>query len=61
MRIFFNQQDGFKNDSSTSWNMITKKDLKEKIIKELIVPLLVRIVMLCLTTIFVIQNLPVTN
>ncbi|KTD59594.1 hypothetical protein Lsan_2185 [Legionella santicrucis] len=61
MRMFFGQKDGLKNDSLTPWNRITKKDLREKIIKEFIIPLLVRIVMLWLITIFVIQSLIITN
>ncbi|KTD60155.1 hypothetical protein Lsai_0265 [Legionella sainthelensi] len=60
MRILFDHQERLKSDSLTSWNVITKKDFNEKIIKELVIPLLVRIVMLCVTTILVIQNLPIS-
>ncbi len=61
MRILFDHQEGLKSDSLTSWSTITKKIFKEKMIKELVIPLLVRIVMLCVTTILVIQNLPIAK
>ncbi|AUH72951.1 hypothetical protein CAB17_13550 [Legionella sainthelensi] len=61
MRILFDHQDRLKSDRLTSWNVITKKNFNEKIIKELVIPLLVRIVMLCVTTILVIQNFPISN